>query len=138
MNGLQSPVTNYTIAKVNHSPGRYDAYWAEETANENQFDELAFGGCGNMGLRYLNNWDLRDRIFQSGLPVTVLPQSFNSEESYTYRRVYVRERVSLAFCPDGILSPDLAMGLQIDNVPPPRYGLGVFLRRDRERIGHFR
>lgn len=113
-------------------------HWREETAHESRFDELLFGGGGNMGVRYRNNWELRNRVFRSGLPVTVLPQSFNSEELRPYRRVFIRETASLAYCPQGELAPDLALGLRIEDVPQPRLGLGVFLRRDRERLRRFR
>ncbi|OHB75174.1 MAG: hypothetical protein A2W31_05720 [Planctomycetes bacterium RBG_16_64_10] len=97
------------------------------------FDELVFGGGGNMGTRYRNNWELRSRVLALGLPVTVLPQSFTSPEERPYRRVYVRERASMAFCPQALLSPDLALGLEHDVGRPPTRGLGVFLRRDPER-----
>jgi len=113
-------------------------YWDEGTASAGSFDELAFGGGGNMGVRYRNNWELRDRVFRCGLPVTILPQSFNSEEARSYHRVFVRERASLAYYPQGQLAPDLALGLRVDHVPPPRYGVGVFLRRDRERADGLR
>lgn len=108
-------------------------FWTEENAKSGKFDELAFGGGGNMGTRYRNNWELRDRVFSSGLPVTILPQTFNSEEKRPYRRVYVREKASLAFCPQAQLAPDLALGVRLDNIPTPSRNLGIFLRRDRER-----
>jgi len=80
-----------------------------------EYDELVLGGGGNMGTRYLSNWELRGRLLALGLPITVFPQSFTSAEDPPYRRVYVRERASLAFCPQGVLAPDLALGL----LPPP-------------------
>jgi len=97
------------------------------------FDELVFGGGGNMGTRYRNNFELRGRALALGLPVTILPQSFTSLEERRYRRVYVRECDSLAFCPRAILAPDLALGLQHSICQPPTRGLGVLLRRDPER-----
>lgn len=98
-------------------------------------DVLAFGGGGNMGTRYRGNHELRTRALASGLPVVVLPQSFTSAEDRAFSAVFVRERASLAFRPDGTLAPDLALGLS--TVPPgrPRRDLGIFLRRDQERIG---
>jgi len=102
---------------------------------QDDVDELVFGGGGNMGTRYLNNWTLRGRILELGLPVTILPQSFTSRENRPYKRVYVRERASLAFCNTGILAPDLALGLRRSTPRPPTRGTGIFLRRDPERLG---
>jgi exopolysaccharide biosynthesis predicted pyruvyltransferase EpsI len=45
----------------------------------------------------------------------------------------VRERASLVIRPDAILSPDLALGLEIDAPPPPVRDVGIFLRRDYEK-----
>jgi hypothetical protein len=101
-------------------------------------DELVFGGGGNMGTRYPSNWDLRGRLLALGLPITVFPQSFTSREDRPYRRVYVRERASLALCPGGIIAPDLALGLHPPECLPPVHGLGIFLRRDAERLARFR
>lgn len=103
-----------------------------------EFDELVFGGGGNMGARYRNNWELRGHVLALGLPVTIFPQSFTSPEPRPYRRVYVRERASLEHCPRGILAPDLALGLQHAGCRPPTRGLGVFLRRDPERAAGLR
>ncbi len=109
-----------------------------EHDSPSESDELVFGGGGNMGTRYANNWELRGRILQLGLPVTILPQSFTSPESRPYKQVYVRERSSLKYCPGAVLAPELALGLQRTTWPPPRFGTGVFLRRDPERSGGLR
>ena len=98
-------------------------------------DLLVFGGGGNMGTRYIGNHDLRGRALASGLPVVILPQSFTSAEDRCFARVFVRERGSLAFCPEGILAPDLALGLTTAPCPAAVRDLGVFLRRDQERTG---
>jgi exopolysaccharide biosynthesis predicted pyruvyltransferase EpsI len=108
-------------------------YWRVDAPPYTSFDQLAFGGGGNMGTRYRNNWELRNQVFACGLPVTILPQSFNSEEPRAYQRVFVREQASLAYYPQGHLAPDLALGLTVDHVPPATRGLGIFLRRDPER-----
>jgi len=98
-------------------------------------DVLAFGGGGNMGTLYRNNHDLRTRALATGLPLVILPQSFATPEDRGFERVFVRERVSLTLHPGGILAPDLALGLEWPAPPPPRRDLGVFLRRDAERVG---
>jgi exopolysaccharide biosynthesis predicted pyruvyltransferase EpsI len=98
-------------------------------------DEIVFGGGGNMGMLYLNNWDLRGQMLRLGLPVTILPQSFASEEDRPYKQVYVREHASQHFCRQAILAPDLALGLFYEHKTGPTAGTGVFLRRDRERAG---
>lgn len=105
------------------APGRLDV------------DELVFSGGGNMGTHYRNNWDRRGAMLRLGLPVTILPQSFLSREDRPYRRVYVRERGSLAYRSDAVLAPDLALGFRAPELKPPTRGAGVFLRRDSERTG---
>jgi exopolysaccharide biosynthesis predicted pyruvyltransferase EpsI len=95
-------------------------------------DEVLFGGGGNMGTLYRNNWEIRRQILGWGIPVTILPQSFTSREDRPYHRVYVREWRSQAYCPEAILAPDLALGLDYDTPDQPRRRLGMFLRRDQE------
>jgi exopolysaccharide biosynthesis predicted pyruvyltransferase EpsI len=95
-------------------------------------DELVFGGGGNMGTLWEKNWHLRAQCLQTGLPLTILPQSFTSREDRPFRRVYVRERASWAFHPRGILAPDLALGLCVPSPAVPDKGTGLFLRRDCE------
>ena len=98
-------------------------------------DLLAFGGGGNMGTRYTGNHALRTQALATGLPVVILPQSFTSAEDRPFARVFVRERGSLALRPDGILAPDLALGLATAEPARPDRDLGVYLRRDQERGG---
>lgn len=95
-------------------------------------DHVLFGGGGNMGDRYQNNWRLRGQAADLGLPMTILPQSFSSDEGRTYDRVFVRERYSLAYYPSAALAPDLALGLNAPPVGRPERSLGMFLRRDQE------
>ncbi len=99
-----------------------------------QVDELVFGGGGNMGTMWQNNWDLRTQCLRWGLPLTILPQSFTTREDRTFQRIYVRERASLALAGNAILAPDLALGLQCDTTARPRRRLGVFLRKDSEGV----
>ncbi|MGD9126933.1 MAG: polysaccharide pyruvyl transferase family protein [Planctomycetia bacterium] len=101
-------------------------------------DELVFGSGGNMGTLYQNNWELRGQILRYGIPVTIFPQTFNSREDRPYHRVYVRERESLKYCEQGILAPDLALGLNYQTRTKPRHKLGVFLRKDPERRSKMR
>jgi exopolysaccharide biosynthesis predicted pyruvyltransferase EpsI len=86
-----------------------------------------------MGTRYFYNWELRRKVLQLGLPVTIFPQSFTSPEDRPYKRIFVRERGSLKFCPQAVLAPDLALGLDYENSVAPTRKLGVFLRGDEER-----
>ena len=113
-------------------------YVSVEQPIDTDLDELVFGGGGNMGARYRNNQQLRQQALRSGLPLTILPQSFTSPEPGPFKRVYVRERASLALCPDAILAPDLALGLPCLPASRPKRGTGVFLRRDQERTGGLR
>jgi hypothetical protein len=114
---------------------RWRRWRPEVPADADGLDLLVFGGGGNMGTRYAGNHDLRSRALASGLPVVILPQSFTSVEDRPYARVFVRERGSLAFRPDGILAPDLALGIATAEPAPPRHDVGIFLRRDQERLG---
>ncbi len=114
-------------------------YTIHDPANPVPVDQIVFGGGGNMGTAYRNNWRLRAQCLRLGTPVTILPQSFTSREDRPYHRVYVRERASLKFCPQGILTPDLALGFdQRRPVAPPGRATGVFLRKDPERPGRRR
>lgn len=97
-------------------------------------DELVFGGGGNMGTLWERNWQLRTRCLQTGLPLTILPQSFTSREDRPFHRVYVRERASLRLHPPGILAPDLALGLRVACSVPLDKECGLFLRRDCEGV----
>jgi hypothetical protein len=96
-------------------------------------DLLVFGGGGNMGTLYENNWRLRGQMQKHGLPIVILPQSFTSPEGRDYDTVFVRETTSLSLCPGGILAPDLALGFDASPAPAPRRRLGVFIRKDQER-----
>ena len=98
-------------------------------------DLLVFGGGGNMGTLYHNNYDLRTLALGLGPPLVILPQSFTTPEDREFARVHVRERGSLALHPTGILAPDLALGLDWPAPPRPDRDLGLFLRRDAERTG---
>jgi hypothetical protein len=98
-------------------------------------DLLVFGGGGNMGTRYPGNHALRTQALATGLPLVILPQSFTSPEDRAFEKVFVRERGSLALRPDGILAPDLALGLATLEPLRPDRDLGVYLRRDQERGG---
>ena len=100
-----------------------------------EHDALIFGGGGNMGTRYMNNHEIRGRALATGIPLTILPQSFMTAEDRDFERVYVRERTSLRLCPAGILAPDLSLGLVWPKAPRPTRDLGIFLRHDRERRG---
>jgi exopolysaccharide biosynthesis predicted pyruvyltransferase EpsI len=111
----------------------FDIAWRQvDPDSVGDCEELVFGGGGNMGTHYVGNWDLRTRCLASGLPVTVLPQSFLTREDRPFRRVYVRERASLALHPTGILAPDLALGLDYPSTTEPLFARGIFLRRDPE------
>jgi hypothetical protein len=114
---------------------RWTRWRPESPGDTDGLDLLAFGGGGNMGRRYANNHVLRGRALATRLPVVILPQSFTSPEVRPFARVFVREQASLHYRPDGILAPDLALGLATVHSGRPDRGLGVFLRRDQERGG---
>ena len=98
-------------------------------------DVLVFGGGGTMGNRVAADHAIRGRALKLGLPVVILPQSFTDREDRPFERVFVRERVSLGLRPDGVLAPDLALGLAWSPPGPPTRELGILMRRDHERTG---
>jgi len=98
-------------------------------------DVVVFGGGGSMGRRSERNHALRTQALLLGLPVVILPQSFTDREDRAFARVFVRERTSLDLCSDGVLAPDLSLGLAWPAGDPPVQDLGILLRRDDERTG---
>lgn len=107
-------------------------YWSPNEPLEN-LRELAFGGGGNMGDTYRENWDLRAACLETGLPVTILPQSFLGREDRPYHRVYVREDASFTFAPPAAIpAPDLALALIPETAPAASEPLGIFIRKDLE------
>ena len=113
--------------------------WRLQAATEPaDVDCLLFSGGGNMGSRYSNNHQIRSQALALGPPLIILPQSFTDREDRPFAKVFVRERASLALRPDGILAPDLALGLAWTPPSRPDRELGILLRRDRERTGRRR
>jgi len=88
---------------------------------------LIFGG-GSMGGPWPHATALRVSALNTGIPCIVLPQSFIKAEDMPYEKVFVREKASLSYCPNGILAPDLALGYQFPEVQPAKYEKGLFLR----------
>ena len=129
---IPRPVYTATVIAGN---GRWRLVVPAEPRATEGLDLLVFGGGGNMGLRYPGNHALRTQALATGLPVVILPQSFTSPEDRPFAQVFVRERGSLALRPDGILAPDLALGLATGEPGRPDRELGVYLRRDQERGG---
>ena len=96
---------------------------------------LVIGGGGSMGKRYRWNYELRRKVLDLGVPVTVFPQTIvdSGEDLHVYEKIYARERTSAGLV-DGIeLFPDLALGLTWDCSADPGNETGVFLRSDWER-----
>ena len=100
-----------------------------------EVDTIVFGGGGSMGRRSAQNHALRTQSLALGLPVVILPQSFTDREDRPFASVFVREQASLGLRPDGILAPDLALGLACPDVGPSVQDLGILMRRDHERTG---
>ena len=76
-----------------------------------EVDVIVFGGGGSMGRRSAENHAIRTRALGLRLPVVILPQSFTDREDRAFAKVFVREQASLGLRTDGILAPDLALGL---------------------------
>ncbi len=100
-----------------------------------EVDVIVFGGGGSMGRRSVENHSIRTRALGLRLPVVILPQSFTDREDRPFAKVFVREQASLALRTDGILAPDLALGLAWPAAGPAVQDLGILMRRDHERRG---
>ena len=100
-----------------------------------EVDVIVFGGGGSMGRRSAENHAMRTRALGLRVPVVILPQSFTDREDRPFAKVFVREQASLGLRTDGILAPDLAMGLAWPAAGPPVQDLGILMRRDHERRG---
>ena len=100
-----------------------------------EVDVVVFGGGGSMGRRSTHNHAIRTQALSLGLPVVILPQSFTDREDRPFASVFVREQASLGFRSDGVLAPDLALGLAWPAAGPPTLDLGILMRRDHERTG---
>ena len=107
---------------------------------QKEYDELLIAGGGNMGTLYPVCYETRSRALETGLPVTVLPQSFTNdqEDLSSYRQVYVREKASYDLVKDNgnvTLAPELALGLPDPYVMQPQlFDFGLFLREDIESV----
>ncbi len=115
--------------------GEFGIRWKLQNANgplDDTVDHLVFGGGGNMGTMYLDNWEMRRAALRLGPPLTIFPQSFTTAEGQEFTRVFVREPESLAFYPSAGLAPDLALGLDWIPSAAATNDLGIFLRYDRE------
>lgn len=94
---------------------------------------LLFGG-GNMGDTYNECVQMRRIARSLGKPTVLLPQSFKAVEK-NFTKAFIRESYSNLFCEDGILAPDLALGLDwTPTTKQPEEEQGTFLRTDREGI----
>jgi hypothetical protein len=100
-----------------------------------EVDVIVFGGGGSMGKRSIHNHALRTQALSLGPPVVVLPQSFTDREDRPFAEVFVRERASLGLRSDGVLAPDLALGLSWPVASRPVQDLGILMRCDHERTG---
>jgi exopolysaccharide biosynthesis predicted pyruvyltransferase EpsI len=90
---------------------------------------LLFAG-GSMGSDFMPARAIRKSALATGLPCSILPQSFITadESSLPWERVFVRERASLAHSSGGVLVPDVALGYDFPEPPPPEHGRVVCLR----------
>ena len=112
---------------------RADGRWDGRVGDD--IDELLLFGGGNMGV-VGGSVHIRQKAVKTGLPITILPNSWRAAETVANcRRYYARESGSLQFRPDAVLMPDLGLGLEFDEslrARAPWRDLGVFLRHDKE------
>lgn len=90
-------------------------------------DELLLFGGGSMG-----GWRpaqlMRQHALATGIPCTVLPQTWLAPEPGSYLRQFIREEGSRQFCPKGILAPDLALGYDFQETRKPTRDTGICLK----------
>lgn len=108
-------------------------------------DVVFVAGGGNMGDLYRSNMKERRKLaervnaFSKYTPIVILPQSWNSYESFPASISYAREIESIIrFCPYARLAPDCALAFEA----PKEFAnffitkkLGYFFRKDIEGTG---
>jgi hypothetical protein len=96
---------------------------------------IAGGGPGPLGPPALAP---RLAELAESIPVTLLPRSLTAPTGVRLRRCHVRDRASLAWAPDGIVMPDLMLGLEVAAPREAAEDAGVWLRGDEEGLfaGH--
>ena len=98
-------------------------------------DTIVISGGGNMGSFWPVPFQQRVQALQLSVPLIIFPQSFtrNDETTQCYKKVFVRERASLAYNTNFVLAPDTALGLSIPTqLPDIQFETGLFLREDME------
>lgn len=92
-----------------------------------------YGGGGNMGHLYPSCKAIRTEVIgRLKCPVIILPQSWSGPDDTRASRYYVRENVSLMYCPVAQLAPDLALCYDIGHSIRKTDPVGVFFRQDVE------
>lgn len=107
--------------------------------NWSDCDVLVCGGGGNFGHPYCwPEMERRRQALRSGMPCILLPQTaYGSEWGWDKHRVFVREAGSLRYYPDGVIAPDLALGLRPSfPIPLPTEKRGRFFSRAPEGLWH--
>jgi exopolysaccharide biosynthesis predicted pyruvyltransferase EpsI len=98
-------------------------------------DFCVWGGGGNFGTGYLNAFLPRRAIFEraklASVPTVVLPSSMFGEGEPAPDFMFCRERVSLAYYPNAVLVPDLALGYDGPTARPQKEA-GYFIRQHEE------
>ena len=111
------------------------------TGPETKCDIIAWAGGGNMG--YLSGIEsgcakVRQQLFEDNpnRPIAILPQSYSTVDTFPAFRVFVRDKDSLQFAPDGAsLAPDLAFAcIHESPLPDTTRTEGIFLRDDLESV----
>ncbi|MBI1349387.1 hypothetical protein GC163_24230 [bacterium] len=97
-------------------------------------DELVIAGGGNMGPLWRECHAIRQQALSTGLPVTILPQSYIEPEIGDFHRLFIREQASRQHAPMATLAPDLALGAYRWCSPTPTHSVGVWLRGDRHGL----
>lgn len=106
-------------------------------------DVIFWAGGGNMGDLYpVTN---KRRVEASALalalgkPFVILPQSWNTFDETRCDQAFVREALSVPYCPGAVMAPDLALAFRPESPLPPRgRGVGYFFRRDKEAVARDR
>ena len=100
---------------------------------------IMYCGGGNMGPLWPSCVAFRSKLLQEARnrPIVILPQSWTGSDGFPAVKFFTRETVSLRFCPQATLAPDLALAYELPEnflIHATKITKGIFFRTDREKV----
>lgn len=108
-------------------------YHIETLGSECEADVLVLAG-GGPGPLCPSVAHTRLTELAEAIPVTLLPRSLVARAGVRLRRCHVRDRASLRHEPDGIVMPDLVLGLEVARPATAGEAQGIWLRCDDDGL----